>query len=93
MDYETKLKKIIYECINDASNDPDIDSDNVTPGFFLDWIKENVEELRREEIEDEEVFIRYAKDKPEEEIKEYLRLAQEEWDEGWGNAMYYQGRT
>lgn len=90
MDYETKLKKIIYECINDISSDPDIDSDNVTPEFFLDWTKENVEELRRAGIEDEEVFIRYTKEKPEAEIREYLRLAQEEWDEGWGNYMYYQ---
>lgn len=93
MDYEKKLKKIIHECINDTSNDPDIHSENVTPEFFLNWIKENIEDLRREEIEDEEAFIRYAKEKPEAEIKEYLRLAQEKWDEGWGDYHYYLGQN
>ena len=92
MDYEEKLKRVIAECINDTSNDVSLKNEDVTPQFFLNWAEENIEELKeREEIEDTEAFISYAKEQPEAEIKEYLRLAQEEWDEGWGNDMYYQG--
>lgn len=92
MDYEKKLKRVIAECIDDTSNDSSVQDEDVTPQFFLNWVKENIEEFKgREEIEDTETFISYAKDKPEAEIKEFLRLAQEEWDEGWSNAMYYQG--
>ena len=91
MDYERKLKRVIDECIDDASNPSSVKDEDITPDFFLVWAKENIEEFKgREEIEDTEAFINYAKEKTE-EIKEYLRLAKEKWDEGWGNYMYYQG--
>jgi hypothetical protein len=81
MDYPQELKHfidLIKEYVDDSHSNYEIDEPTLED--FFKWL-----ETEQKEKPPELAKISH------EQITEYIKLANEEWEEGWHNAMYYQG--